>query len=154
MIFRTIQALFLIAVGIVGIYEFYPLGRFSLALSKSQSAQTEGTVVEIASEGRNHNRQLVSRTVRVAFTAGSGRQDYLTKDLYNDTARATHIGQKQLVRYDPRDPGNNDLGKVGELFYYVLGVYVVTGGFVIAGLVMLLRMHNNSMHKWPSARGE
>ncbi len=139
--FRSIQAIVLIAVGCFVIYEFHSLGKTSLALSKAQSAQAEGTVVEILREGwsRNHG-QVVTRTVKVAFTASSGRQVCLTAELFEEEARAADVGKKLPVRYDPADPSNNDIGKVGQLFYYVVAVYVVAGGFVLAGLIMLWRM--------------
>ena len=43
------------------------------------------------------------------------------------------------VRYDPQDPDNNDLGKVGGLSVYVYGFYAVGGGLILAGLVLLFR---------------
>ena len=136
-ILRSVRALFLIALGIFVLYEYYPFAK----VFHAQSAQAEGTVVQVLREGwsRNHGH-VVTRDVKIVFTTDSGKAAYLTQCLYEEKARAANVGKKLPVRYDPHDPGNSNVGTVGELFVYIYGGYAVGGGLVIAGVFLLFRI--------------
>jgi len=137
MILGSVKAVLLMALGLFVLYEFYPFGRVFAA----QSAQTEGTLVQVLREGwsRNHGH-VVTRTVKVAFTTNSGKEVDLTTCLYEGHARDAYVGKKLPVRYDPHDPSSNDIGTVGELSFYIYGIYAAGGGLVLAGFVLLFRM--------------
>ena len=137
MILRSVGAIGLMALGLFVLAGFYPIAKFSLA----QSAQAEGTVVQVLREGwsRNHG-QVVTKIVKVAFTTNAGHNVDLTQCLYEAAARDADVGTKLPVRYDPHNPGNSDIGTVGEMSHYRYGVYAVEGGLVLAGFVLLLRM--------------
>jgi len=137
MILGSVKAVLLMALGLFVLYEFYPFGRVFAA----QSAQTEGTLVQVLREGwsRNHG-QVVTRAVKVVFTTNSGKEVSLTTCLYEADARDAHVGKKLPVRYDPHDPSSNDIGTVGELSFYIYGIYAAGGGLVLAGFVLLFRM--------------
>jgi hypothetical protein len=136
MILRSVRAIFLMALGLFVLYEFYPFAK----IFEAQSAQAEGTLVQVLREGwsRNHGH-VVTRTVKVVFTTNSGKEVDLTTCLYEADARAAYVGKKLPVRYDPHDPSSNDIGTVGELFFYIYGVYAAGGGLVLAGFVLLFR---------------
>ena len=129
--------MFLVALGLFVLYEFYPFGRVFAA----QSAQTEGTLVQVLREGwsRNHG-QVVTRAVKVVFTTNSGKEVSLTTCLYEADARDAHVGKKLPVRYDPHDPNSSDIGTVHQLSFSIYGVYAVGAGLVLAGFVLLFRM--------------
>jgi len=137
MILGSVKAVLLMALGLFVLYEFYPFGRVFAA----QSAQTEGTLVQVLREGwsRNHG-QVVTRAVKVVFTTNSGKEVSLTTCLYEADARDAHVGKKLPVRYDPHDPNSNDIGTVRELSYYIFGIYAVGGGLLLAGLVLLFQI--------------
>jgi hypothetical protein len=137
MILRLVRAIFLMALGLFVLYEFYPFAR----IFEAQSAQAEGTLVQVLREGwsRNHGH-VVTRTVKVVFTTNSGKEVDLTTCLYEGHARDAYVGKKLPVRYDPHDPSSNDIGTVGELSFYIYGIYAAGGGLVLAGFVLLFRM--------------
>lgn len=136
-ILQVTRAAYLIGLGILILYLLHPFAKIFL----SQSEQTEGAVVQIIREGwsRNHG-QISTRTVRVVFTTKAGKEVYFTEDVYGDNARSACVGKRFPVRYNPRDPGMSDIGKVWELYVYGCGIYVVGGGLIMAGLVVLYRM--------------
>lgn len=137
MIHRSVRAFLLMALGSFVLYEFYPFAKVFAA----ESAQTEGTLVQVLREGwsRNHG-QVVTRTVKVVFSTDSGKKCDLTTCLYEADARAAYVGKKLPVRYDPHDPSSNDIGTVRELSYYIFGIYAVGGGLLLAGLVLLFQI--------------
>ena len=127
MILRLVRAIFLMALGLFVLYEFYPFAR----IFEAQSAQAEGTLVQVLREGWSRNKgHIVTRTVKVVFTTC----------LYEAHARDAYVGKKLPVRYDPHDPSSNDIGTVGELSFYIYGIYATGGGLVLAGFVLLFRM--------------
>jgi len=137
MIFQLVKAMLLVVLGILVLYEFHPYAK----IFEAQSAQAEGTVVQVLREGWSRNKgHVVTRTVKVVFIATTGREVALTTCLYESAARNASVGKKLLVRYDPHDPGINDIGTVGELLLYIYGIYAVGGGLILAGSVLLFRM--------------
>ncbi len=138
-ILRSVRALFLIALGIFVLYEYYPFAK----VFHAQSAQAEGTVVQVLRDEwkwcRGNGRDL-TRTVKVVFTTNSGKEGDLSTCLYEANARDAYVGKKLPVRYDPDDPSNSDIGTVRELSFYIYGIYAVGGGLVLAGFVLLFRM--------------
>lgn len=132
------------ALGLFVLYEFYPYAK----IFQAQSAQAEGTLVQILREGWGRNRGgIVTRTVRVVFTTNSGKEATLIQCLYEANARDVHVGKKLPVRYDPHDFSNSDIGKVGELSFYIYGIYTIGGGLFLAGFVLLIRMLRKPMRQ-------
>ena len=137
MILRSVRAILLMALGFFVIYEFYPFAK----VWRTQTAQTDGTLVQVLREGWSRNKgHVVTRTVKVVFNTSSGKEVALTQCLYEADARAAYVGKKLPIRYDPRDPGSGDVGTVRELSFYVYGIYVAGVGLILAGLVLLYRM--------------
>ena len=126
-----------LSLGLFVLYEFYPFAKSF----ESQSAQAEGTLVQVLREGWSRNKgHVVTKTVKVVFTTNSGKEVELTTCLYEAVARDAHVGKKLPVRYDPHDPNSSDIGTVRQLSLYIYGVYAVGAGLVLAGFVLLFRM--------------
>src|SRR5258708_35843131 len=84
MILRSVRAIFLIALGLFVLYEFYPFAK----IFEAQSAQAEGTLAQVLREGWSRNQgHVVTRTVKVVFTTNSGKEFDLTTCLYESDAR-------------------------------------------------------------------
>ena len=137
LVLRSVKPIFLMALGLFVLYEFYPFAR----MFEAQSAQAEGTLLQVLREGWSRNNgHVVTRTAKVVFTTNSGKEVGLTTCLYEADARDAYVGKKLPVRYDPHDPSNSDVGTVRELSFYIYGVYAVGGGLILAGFALLFRM--------------
>ncbi|MFA5138280.1 MAG: DUF3592 domain-containing protein [Elusimicrobiota bacterium] len=135
-----------ILLGIFVLARFYAPAREDARFRRARTAQAEGTITEVRPMSRGRGGRTNSIRINVVFTTDSGKQMFLTRNLSGASAG---VDGKIPVRYDPRNPSNNDVVWGRGMSGTTLDVLAWGGGFLLTGLVILFWKFPILRALWP-----